>query len=339
MVQIALDALTPKQLLTTLEPLVPIAISIHGGLLLAYFGGELWQWCVVGSIALAGLLGLVEKLNHPYAARIRCIYLIAATWLLMLFSSGPDSHFGLWYFAIVAFYPLLVGARHGVVVPLIVAMAYLSLAILAPNNIPVIVVLSQVFLLFCIGLLGYLIGRYLRKYPELQMQAQNDGLTNCYNHNHFFQQGELEVKRAQRLGMPLSVLLLDGDDFKHINDTYGHAVGDDVLKTLAERLRQNTRSIDSLGRIGGDEFSVLLPNASLSDAQRLADRLKRSIEEIPVTGAWGELNFSVSIGAAELNEETDDFSTLLEHADASMYQKKKLGKAGLSLVSVVNNVH
>jgi len=134
-----------------------------------------------------------------------------------------------------------------------------------------------------------------------------------------------EVERARRFGRPLSAIMVDVDHFKDINDTYGHAEGDRVLRMVAERLNSNIREIDILGRYGGDEFTIILPETDLFVATNVAERVRRSVTEIPTLMKDEPIQISLSIGVARANPETADLMALLEGADAAMYIAKQAG--------------
>ena len=196
-----------------------------------------------------------------------------------------------------------------------------------------------------------------RLYRAIERQAITDGLTGLYNHRYFHERLNQEFARAQRYGLPLSLLMIDIDDFKHFNDLYGHPVGDlvlaDVGRILSEQLR---RGVDLAARYGGEEFVVLLPNTRRDGAQVVGDRLARRVaaltreasdaapegedarsvgERIRVRIAGAEISgirdgsgphVSVSIGVAAFPGAAGGPSELLRNADKALYLAKRLGK-------------
>jgi diguanylate cyclase (GGDEF)-like protein len=161
-------------------------------------------------------------------------------------------------------------------------------------------------------------------YEETKYLATVDDLTLCLNRRYLFELGERELKRHRRLKHSLCALMFDLDHFKSINDTYGHAVGDEVLRVLAERAALQTREIDILGRYGGEEFALLLPETQLHEALEIAERLRlTALEPIHVSGL--ELCVSISVGVAEAREDVS-LSHLLQRADAALYQAKRSGR-------------
>jgi diguanylate cyclase (GGDEF)-like protein len=161
---------------------------------------------------------------------------------------------------------------------------------------------------------------------ELGKLVVTDTLTQINNRRYFMQRGTEEILRENRSNQPLVLLMMDLDEFKKVNDSHGHAVGDLVLQHVARVLSSNVREIDILGRLGGEEFAVLSPNTSLKDAVILAERMRQSIENTPIVISGQSLMVTVSIGAAEFREEMTSISALLRNADAAMYQAKHSGR-------------
>jgi diguanylate cyclase (GGDEF)-like protein len=165
-----------------------------------------------------------------------------------------------------------------------------------------------------------------RLYAEVQQYAITDELTTVYNRRGLFELGRREVERARRYGRSLSAIMIDTDKFKDINDLYSHSTGDQVLRILADRMKTCIREVDILGRYGGDEFAILLPETDLTSALQVAERLRLSIcNEMIVTSA-GSFPLTISVGVAELSAEAFTFEVLLEKADNAMFQAKARGK-------------
>ncbi len=155
--------------------------------------------------------------------------------------------------------------------------------------------------------------------------SHTDALTFLHNRRQILNLLQNEVHRADRYRMPLSISMIDIDHFKNINDTYGHTEGDKVLVHLAKLLRQSVREADAVGRYGGEEFLVLLPNTRLKEASEQAARLCKAVreDEIPV----GELTYlTVSIGLAEYRNGKESWQQVLTRADKAMYEAKRAGR-------------
>lgn len=161
----------------------------------------------------------------------------------------------------------------------------------------------------------------------LARQASIDSLTGISNRRYFYELGEKELKQAQRQQTPLAALMLDADYFKKVNDTYGHAVGDLVLKNLATTVRKTLREVDLFGRIGGEEFAVILPHTPLDKALEVAERLREALAacKTPLPEG-GTISFTVSIGLAMLTPEDRRVDSLIQKTDLALYQAKEQGR-------------
>ena len=162
---------------------------------------------------------------------------------------------------------------------------------------------------------------------ELTRQAHIDYLTGVFNRRHFMERAEQELHRAHRYGTPLSLFMLDIDHFKNINDRYGHKVGDEVLKALATVSQSTLRNVDLLGRLGGEEFAILLPETTQEDALEAAERLRQTLSATQFPLEEGlPVQFAVSIGVAALAAPTDNLDVLLNRADRGLYAAKNMGR-------------
>lgn len=167
-------------------------------------------------------------------------------------------------------------------------------------------------------------------YAETQKLATHDSLTGKFNRRMLFEYGQLEMDRYHRLGQNLSALMFDVDLFKKINDRYGHSVGDRILIEIAERCDQVIRNVDILGRYGGDEFVVLLPQTDMPTASEIADRIRMNVIKSPVNTDVGPIPVTISIGVAPASLDTSDFSGLLQKADQALYRSKQKGRNRIS---------
>lgn len=162
---------------------------------------------------------------------------------------------------------------------------------------------------------------------KLELQATKDYLTGLSNRRHFLERGETEVAHVQRYDHGLSLFMLDIDHFKSINDTYGHKAGDIVLQQLSQILRDTLRTVDVIGRIGGEEFVVLMPETDLPQALEVAERLREIVAATDVMANEGlVLHFTVSIGVVALKGKDVNLDTLLNRADRALYQAKAGGR-------------
>lgn len=162
---------------------------------------------------------------------------------------------------------------------------------------------------------------------QLERLATTDSLTGALNRGRFMARAAEEVARANRHGRALSILMLDIDFFKRINDTYGHPTGDEAIRSLVRTCRSLVRTSDVLGRLGGEEFALLLPETPLPGAVLLAERLRRAlaVTEVRVSGGTG-LHFTVSIGVGMLKEDERCIDPALLRADEALYAAKRGGR-------------
>jgi diguanylate cyclase (GGDEF)-like protein len=162
---------------------------------------------------------------------------------------------------------------------------------------------------------------------KLDRVAHIDILTNLPNRRNFMTRTEQELLRTLRYGGGLSMLMMDVDNFKTINDRYGHKIGDIVLKELADVCRKALREVDIIGRIGGEEFAFALPNTGLTQGIELAERLRIMVEKTVVKTEQGKsIQFTVSIGATTLTDDISDVDILLNQADIALYEAKHNGR-------------
>ena len=173
------------------------------------------------------------------------------------------------------------------------------------------------------------IGQMAQRLMELleltQSRIMLDPLTQVFNRGAFFTRLEEEIARSRRYKSPLSLCLLDLDDFKRINDTYGHPVGDEVLKELARFITENTRRFDVIGRVGGEEFGIIFPEIELKHAIAACEKLRGLLEEHTFTIQGIEIKVTASFGITSLKE-TDTITSLYERADKALYLAKAWGK-------------
>jgi len=161
---------------------------------------------------------------------------------------------------------------------------------------------------------------------ELHVMATVDSLTGILNRRRFLEIAEQELERARRYGRPLSIIAIDLDHFKDVNDRLGHAAGDDVLASLARVLQDQTRRQDVVGRIGGEEFAVILPEASREEAVELAERVRAHLRSVTVAASGIALTVTASLGVAELLPADRSASETLRRADQALYQAKRQGR-------------
>ncbi|MBN1689746.1 MAG: GGDEF domain-containing protein [Dehalococcoidia bacterium] len=198
-------------------------------------------------------------------------------------------------------------------------------------------VLSLVF----VNIVGLIISHHLYSYrrkqfvtqmaevkakEELRLAASRDSMTGILNHRTFFEQGERELKRFARYGKVFSLIEIDIDDFKGINDTHGHVEGDNVLLKLVDMVSSHIRQSDVFGRTGGDEFCILLIETNKADAMDIAERIRATCCNCRLNAATGTpIHFTVSVGLVESSKDDAGIGQMYSRADAAMYRAKREG--------------
>jgi len=175
------------------------------------------------------------------------------------------------------------------------------------------------------------IERDLTEHKKLQFaledMARTDGLTGLANRQALLERANGEFSRARRYSRSLSVIMIDIDHFKSINDQYGHAAGDQVLRQLGQQFQSRLRDSDLMGRIGGEEFALLLPDTPKDNALYVAERMREQLNETSIALDNGiTLNITASFGVAAMNDDDADFNAVLHRADVAMYDAKHGGR-------------
>lgn len=165
-----------------------------------------------------------------------------------------------------------------------------------------------------------------RLHHELERLATTDSLTGLLNRRQFLRLAQHELRRLKRHPRPLSLVMLDIDHFKHINDTYGHGCGDEMLKVLAQAMRQALREVDIFGRLGGEEFAVLLIDADAERAQEVAERLRQNVAAAAIDCDGTTIRSTISLGVTCVDGADDALKAVLARADRALYAAKAAGR-------------
>ncbi|MDP3786214.1 MAG: GGDEF domain-containing protein [Candidatus Omnitrophota bacterium] len=163
-------------------------------------------------------------------------------------------------------------------------------------------------------------------YEKVQELAITDGLTGIYVRRHFLERLNEEMPRARRHKLELSMLMIDLDHFKQCNDTYGHLVGDIVLRDIAKIMKEHIRQVDLLGRYGGEEFVIALPDTDKNSAASVAGRIRQSVERYKFKAYDETITMTISVGVATYPEDGDDVGALIDRADQALYKAKAEGR-------------
>ena len=161
---------------------------------------------------------------------------------------------------------------------------------------------------------------------RLHVMATIDSLTGVCNRRHFLERAETELARSRRFDEPLSIAMLDADFFKSINDKHGHAVGDEVLRALTNACVEMLRRHDIVGRLGGEEFAICMPETTMDKAQIVCDRLRENIAGLTVKSGDAAVQFTVSMGVTQFSTGSDTLESFMSRADSALYQAKEGGR-------------
>ncbi len=189
--------------------------------------------------------------------------------------------------------------------------------------------LSAIILLVIgIGIFVYkpLFKRIVSQQEEMHQLAYFDSLTNCHNRRSFLINADLEFDACRENRQSLSILFIDIDYLKTINDTFGHAMGDIAIQEITQICQNNLRDVDTLGRVGGDEFGILLPECDMENATHTAERMRQNMSEHSIPGIAGDMQLSISIGVATVIEHDKNAYETINRADQNLYEAKRTGR-------------
>jgi diguanylate cyclase (GGDEF)-like protein len=182
-------------------------------------------------------------------------------------------------------------------------------------------------------LVGASIGN-IKLFERIQHQATTDGLTGLVNHKTFYEILEKELWRTRRYGGQISLIMVDIDNLKKINDAYGHRAGDKVITEISRKIKGCVRQIDTAARYGGDEFAVILPNTSLADAVVAAERMVNTVADSPITWKKEQIGLSVSVGVGEYDAESSP-EDITSRSDQALYMAKQAGKNTVKIFEAI----
>jgi len=166
----------------------------------------------------------------------------------------------------------------------------------------------------------------VRESEALERLAAIDGMTGLNNRRNFLELAEIEWTRFRRYGRPMALLMFDIDHFKRVNDNYGHDIGDEVIKTVADILHTQKRASDIAGRLGGEEFALVLPEATLDSAVAAGERMRKRVAEHVVAAGGARIPVTISVGATVCRAATSGVEELIKQADLALYEAKRAGR-------------
>lgn len=299
---------------------------------------------IFATVAAASSLGLhllIHRLHFGwwlgFASSLLDVSLISGGLLALVLGGFVEHALGesilyLLYFLMLAATTIRLDHRACFAAGLAAALQYVGVVVVAGQRIgwsPTAVDVGdqalRLGLLLAMAVLGWIVNRRMQS-PHIR--SANDSLTGVLNRRAFEERWESELARARRYGRPISVAVLDIDYFKQFNDRHGHAAGDAALVAVARALRGRVRATDFVGRMGGEEFAVALPETSSAAAAALAEGLRTVVSDTPVTFSGGRVpaNVTISVGIASWPDHGEEITRLLDRADDRMYEAKLAGR-------------
>ncbi len=244
--------------------------------------------------------------------------------------TGPDLALSLFFLFPIFAATWFAGCWAGVLMSFVSALSWLAadILLLTPFKQPYLPILNETFRLIVFLIVTFMLTGFRRALNRQKDLAMTDYLTGVANRRAFIEFASIELSRARRYEYPLSVVSLDLDNFKYVNDHFGHSAGDRLLQIVADTLKRNTRVIDLTARLGGDEFMLLLTRTGHHDAHGIVEKLRHEILDVMRNNHWP---VTVSIGVVTFTVVPDNVDVLMQKADALMYAAKADGKNQIKL--------
>lgn len=279
------------------------------------------------------------KPAHAILSKMPPVLVIGAGLLLMAAVAfvdtvtGPELAFYVFYFAPIALVAWFAGRWPGIFLAACSAAAWILSFIASGGHFssPVILWWNTVIRLISFCIIALLTSALGKEYAEAHTNSRTDFLTGVLNKRAFDEVGEAERLRCLRYEHPLSIAYFDVDNFKKINDEQGHDTGDRLLKLVARTVRQSLRRTDTVARVGGDEFVVLLPEAGFAAAEHVLEKLRQAVLKELAAESWPA---TLSVGAAVYPVPSDPLPQMVECADELMYSVKRAGRNSIKMLLV-----
>lgn len=269
---------------------------------------------------------IIEHLNRQSKFTIiRLAFLLTILLGLLDYATGPEIGFSIFYLLPIALATWFTGILWGVVISFVASTVWFLADSLGGHTYshPAIGYWAANMRLGYFLIVSYLMGTMKNLFSATKQLASTDYLTGITNSRSFYQLAAVELDIARRYNHPLTVAYIDLDNFKNINDLFGHSTGDNVLRLVAQAIKKGVRSVDLAGRLGGDEFGLLLPETNYESAQVLLHKLQKNLLESMEQNRW---SVTFSIGALTYTTLPDNIDDIIIKADHLMYTVKNSGK-------------
>ncbi len=337
---LGLDAGTYDRIVRTVGFVVLVASAIAVGASGAWQENATAIYVTLGLAAVLVLAmqgSLPARILGPARFVVEASLAIVLITLFVALTGGWRSPFFFTYELVVAGVALTVGLATAAALATAASASYLLAVAVGPSSLPLssaeaVAVVLNVLAIWLLAFVGVTVGREQRRVRDAAIHLSlRDPLTQLYNRTYFFAAIEREIERAGRTGRRFSALMMDLDELKQINDTFGHHVGDLALRQVADAIRGCLRRIDVAARYGGDEFVVLLPETDPTGGFVVAEKIRFAVAALParqttVGGALRSIALTLSIGAVSYPDDGRTADALLASADLAMYSSKRSGK-------------
>ena len=267
-----------------------------------------------------------ENLNKKFRIFIVLSGLVLAVVIAGIrYLTGPEFALSLFYLLPICVVTWFAGKRAGVLIAFVSAATWLCADIMMIDaySRPFIPFLNETLRLVVFLIISLVLSRLKNVLEDEKDSARKDFLTGIANRRSFFELAGIETKRSGRYKTPLTTIYLDLDNFKTINDQFGHHIGDEVLCSVSKTIKRNIRSIDTVARLGGDEFAILLPETGAKSADVVSRKIQKELLDIMETNGWP---VTFSMGVATYKKAIGNFNEIIKKADGLMYSVKQDGK-------------
>lgn len=266
---------------------------------------------------------ILSRRSKPFLVTLGL--LLVASLAILNYLSGPAVSFLIFYIAPIFLTAWFVGRRAGLLMCAASGLSWIVVAELRWDHYSsrAVPYWNVAVMLGFIVILTHIVSAFKRSHEKERELARTDYLTGAFNFRSFAEMAEFEINRARRNNQPFTVAYMDVDDFKIVNDRYGHSTGDRLLKSVAETIRRDVRAVDMVARLGGDEFAILMPETGTGAAEIVMRRVRRNLLEVARQNDWP---VSFSLGVVTWDFPPANVDEMLRAADGLMYVAKRNGK-------------
>jgi diguanylate cyclase (GGDEF)-like protein len=271
-------------------------------------------------------MNIIEYLSKTSKSVLIASGLLLAVFIgVIRYLTGPELAFSIFYLFPIFLVTWFVGRRAGILLSIVSSMSWLAADLMMRSSYshPAIPFVNETFRLSVFLIVVFILSKFKEVLGREKLLARKDFLTGIANRQAFFELAAMEVNRCRRYEYPITVAYIDCDDFKAVNDLYGHKTGDNLLKAVANTLQKSIRVTDIVARLGGDEFVILLPDTGYEPAQVVIRKIQKILLDVMQNNGWP---VTFSLGVVTFNSPPNTVDEIINRADALMYSAKQSGK-------------